>query len=107
MHCPSYHFSRNPIKSYFQTYAAKIALLACSSKLLHMSHNKNGISGSFTFNKSRLRIISTTAAESCVRRSFLSHSSHVPAETSTVSALTPAQISMSSIGSMQAVFTGK
>jgi len=42
---PPYHFSRNPIKSFFQIHKAKIELLSLSSKLpLHLSYNKNGIS---------------------------------------------------------------
>ena len=57
VHCLSYHFSRNPIKSFFQIYEAKIVLLSFSSKLLlHLSYNRNGISGSFTFHKSKLHV---------------------------------------------------
>jgi len=54
-HCPTYHFSPDPIKSFFQIHKAKIELLSFSSKhLLYLSYNKNGISGSFTFHKSKL-----------------------------------------------------
>ena len=38
---PSYHFSRNSIKSFFQILKAKIELLSFNSKLLlHLSYNK-------------------------------------------------------------------
>jgi len=53
----TYHFSRNSIKSFFQINKTKIELFSFSSKLLHLSYNKNDISGSFTFHKSKLNII--------------------------------------------------
>jgi len=47
MHYPSYYFSQNPITTFFQTQKAKTELLSFSSKLLlHLSYNKNGVSGS-------------------------------------------------------------
>ena len=55
-HCPSYHFSWNPIKSLLQIHKAKTELPSFNSKiLLHLSCNKNGISGSFTFTNPNCR----------------------------------------------------
>jgi len=57
-HCPLYHFSWNPIKSFLHIHEAKIELLTFNSKiLLHLSYNKNGISGSLTFHKGKLHFI--------------------------------------------------
>jgi len=57
-HCPSYHFSWNPINSFLQIHKAKVELLSFNSKiLLHLSYGKNCISGSFSFHKSKLHII--------------------------------------------------
>jgi len=55
-HCPSHHFSWNPIKSLLQIHKAKTELPSFNSKiLLHLSYNKNGISGSFTFTNPNCR----------------------------------------------------
>ena len=35
MHCPAYHFSRHPMKSFLQIHKTKIELFTFNSKMLH------------------------------------------------------------------------
>ena len=60
LHCPAYHFSWHPIKSFLHIHKTKIQLFTFNSKiLLHLSCHKNCISGSLTFHESKLHVITT------------------------------------------------
>jgi len=63
---------RNLSKAFSKYKKAKTELLFFSSKLLlHLSYNKNGVSGSFTFFKNQIAYhLYESAAKFSVRRSF-------------------------------------
>ena len=62
LHLPTYALpilsESEPYQKFFKIHKAKIELLCFSSKLaMHLSYNKNGVSGFLTFHKSKLYII--------------------------------------------------
>jgi len=61
---PTLSLLSEPYQKLFQIHKPKIELLSFSSELLlHQSYNKNGISGSFFFHKSKLHIIYTVSTK--------------------------------------------